>query len=77
MSIPNRLKMEVFSQGTDDSKNLRCETLYIGNDECVKICSFAVLGIKLLLEENDDLNRSDHSNSFSRKLNIDTNFIIF
>ena len=34
----------VFSQGTDDSKNLRCETLYIGDYEYVNISSFAVLG---------------------------------
>ena len=49
----------VFSQGTDDSKNLRCETLYIGNYKYVNISSFAVLGIKLWLEEDSDLNRND------------------
>ena len=43
-------QIEVFSQGTDDSKNLRCETLYIGNYEYVNISSFAVLAIKLMLE---------------------------
>ena len=50
-------KIEVFSQGTGDSKNLRCETLYIGHYEYVNISSFAVLGIKLWLEEDGDLNR--------------------
>ena len=52
-------KIEVFSQETDDSKNLRCETLYIGDYEYVNISSFAVLGIKLWLEEDGDLNRID------------------
>ena len=46
----------VFSQGIGDSKNLRYETLYIGDDEYVNISSFAVLGIKLWLEENGGLN---------------------
>ena len=46
------IKIEVFSQGTDDSKNLKCETLYIGNYKYVNISSFAVLGIKLWLEED-------------------------
>ena len=57
-------EIEVFSQGTDDSKNLRCETLYIGDYEYVNISSFAVLGIKLWLEEDDDLNRNDPLYSF-------------
>ena len=52
-------KIVVFSQGTDDSKNLRCETLYIGDYEYVNIPSFAVLGIRLKLEEDGDLNRND------------------
>ena len=52
-------KIEVFSQGTDDSKNLRCETLYIGNYKYVNISSFTVLGIKPWLEEDSDLNRND------------------
>ena len=43
-----------------------------GDYEYVNICSFAVLGIKLWLEEEGDLNRNIHSNSFSRKLRIDT-----
>ena len=61
-------KIEVFSQGTDDSNNLRCETLYIGDYEYVNISSFAVLGIELWLEEDGDLIRNDlyiHSDSFS------------
>ena len=65
MSNPNGLtKIEVFSQGTDDSKNLRCETLYIGDYEHVNISSFAVLGIKLWLEEDGNLNRNDPLYSF-------------
>ena len=68
-------KIEVFSQWTDDSKTLKCEALYIGDYEYVNVSSFAVLGIKLWLEEDDDLDRNDpfyiHSNSFSRKLKID------
>ena len=47
-------KIKVFSQGTDDSKHLRYESLYIGDYEYVNISSFAVLGIKLWLEEDDD-----------------------
>ena len=57
-------KIYVFSQGTDDSKNSRCETLYIGDYEYINISSFAVLGIKLWLEEDGDLNRNDPLHSF-------------
>ena len=58
-------QIEVFSQGTEDSKNLRCETLYIGNYEYVNISSFAVLlGIKLRLEEDRSLNKNDPLYSF-------------
>ena len=57
-------KIEVFSQGTDDSKNLRCENLYIGDYEYVNNSSFALLGIKLWLEEYGDLNRNDPLYSF-------------
>ena len=52
-------KIEVFSQGTDDSKNLRCETFHIGDYEYVNSSSFAVLGIKLWLEEDGDFYRND------------------
>ena len=52
-------KFKVFSQGTDLSKNLRCETLYAGDYEYVNISSFAVFGVKLWLEEDGDLNRND------------------
>ena len=52
-----------FSQGTDDSKNLRRETLY-DNYEYVNISSLAELGIKLWLEEDGDLNRNDPLYSF-------------
>ena len=51
--------MEVFSEEIDNSKYLTCETLYIGDCEYVNISSFAVLGIKLWLEEDGDLNRND------------------
>ena len=57
-------KIEIFSRGTDDSKNLRCETLYIGDCKYVNISSFAVLGMKLWLKEDGDLNRNDPLYSF-------------
>ena len=57
-------KIKVFSQETHDSKNLRYETLYIGDYENVNIFSFAVLGIKLRLEEDGDFNRNDPLYSF-------------
>ena len=57
-------KIEVFSQGTNDSENLRCEILYIGYYENVNIFSFAVLGIKLWVEEDGDFNRNDPLCSF-------------
>ena len=57
-------EIKVFSQGTDDSKNLRRETLYIGDYEYVNISSFAVLSVKLWLEEDGDLNRNDPLYSF-------------
>ena len=52
-------KIEIFSQGTDDSKRLRCKTLYVGDYEYVDNSSFAVLGIKLWLGGDGDLNRND------------------
>ena len=48
-------KVRVFTQETDESKKLRCETLYIGDYKYVNISSFAVLGIKLWLKEDGDL----------------------
>ena len=39
--------MEIFSQGTDDYKNLSCETLYIANYKIANVFSFDVLDIKL------------------------------
>ena len=61
MSNPKGLtkKIEVFSQRNGDSKNLRCETLYIADCEYINITSFAVLDIKLWLEEDSDLD-TDH-----------------
>ena len=56
--------MEVFSQGTHNSENLRCKTLYIGDYENVNISSFTVLVIKLWLEEDGDFNRNDPLYSF-------------
>ena len=56
--------IEVISLGTDDSKNLTCETLYIGDYVFVNISSFAVLGRKLWLEKDGDLNRNDPLYSF-------------
>ena len=44
-------------------KNLRCETLYIGDYEYVNISSFAMLGIKLWLKDGD-LNKNDPLYSF-------------
>ena len=49
-------KIKVFSQGTDHSKTLRCETLYIADYEHINISSFAVLYMKLWLETDGDLN---------------------
>ena len=55
--IPMDLKIEVFSQGTDDSKNFRCETLDISDYEYVNISRLAVLDIKLWLEKDDKFNK--------------------
>ena len=60
--LPRELKNEFFSQGTNDSKNLRFESLLIANYELVSIYSFAVLDttyIKLWLEEDGGLH-TDH-----------------
>ena len=50
----------VFFQGTDDFRNLRYETLY----KYVNISSFAVLDMKLWLEEDIDLDTDHLSYSF-------------
>ena len=55
---------EVFSHGTADSIQLRCEILYIGNYEYVNIACFVALDVKLWLEEDGDLNRNDPLYSF-------------
>ena len=57
-------KIEVFSQGADDSKHLRCETLFVSDYKYVNIFSFAVLGMKLWVGEDGDLNRNDYLYSF-------------
>ena len=36
-----------FSQGTNDSKNLKCENLHVVSYEVVNISSFAALDVKL------------------------------
>ena len=36
-------KVEVFSQGTDDSKNLRCKTLYIADHDHILLTGCQVL----------------------------------
>ena len=45
-------------------KNLRCETLYIGNCKYENISLFAVLGIKIRLGKDGNLNRNDPLYSF-------------
>ena len=57
-------KIEVFSQGTDDSKILRCEALYIADYEYVNITSFAVLDVRLSLEEYSDFDKNHPLYSF-------------
>ena len=52
-------KNDIFSQGTDDAKTFRRETLYTADYEYVNIPSFAVVDIKLWLEEDGHSNR-DH-----------------
>ena len=60
MSNLKGLKKSIFfSRGTDDSNNLRFETLYIATYEYVNISNFAVLDKKFWLEENGDLH-TDH-----------------
>ena len=64
MSNLKGLKIEAFSQWTDDSKNLRLETLYIADYEYINIIRFAVLDIKLWLEENSNLETDRRLYSF-------------
>ena len=65
----NRISLNVKFQGTKksrflqkvqekaaDSKNLRRETLYISVYECVNISIFALLDVKLWLEEDGNVN---------------------
>ena len=58
-------EIDVFSQGTDDLKNVRCDTLCIADYKCVNISSFAVLDIKLWLEEDSKLDTDHLSYSFN------------
>ena len=48
--------LQKLKEQADDSKNLRCETLYISDYEYVNIPTFALSDIKLWLEEDGDLN---------------------
>ena len=60
MSNPKGPKKSRFLQKVkeqaDDSKNMRCETLYISDYEYINISTFALSDIKLWLEEDGDLN---------------------
>ena len=49
MSNPKRQKVAFFSQGTDDSKHLRGETLYIADYKYVNISSLVVLHKKAIV----------------------------
>ena len=66
--IPRKYKTRVFSQGTHNSKNLRCETLYqymyVADFEYLNICSFVVLNMELLPEEEGDFHRDYSLYSF-------------
>ena len=56
MLNPKGMKnVELFSQGTVDSQNLRYKTLATADYEHVSILSFSVLDLKFLMEEDDDL----------------------
>ena len=60
MSNPKGPKKSRFLQKVkeqaDDSKNMRCETLYISDYEYINISTFVLSDIKLWLEEDGDLN---------------------
>ena len=59
MSNPKGPKNRGFSkrlEQADDSKNWRRETLYISVYECVNISTFALLDVKLWLEEDGNVN---------------------
>ena len=47
--------MKFFSEGTNDSQNLRYKTLLIADNDYLKSSIFAVLGRKLWLKENDEI----------------------
>ena len=57
--IPRDQRSRFFKkvqEQADDSKNLRRETLYISVYECVNISTFALLDVKLWLEEDGNVN---------------------
>ena len=62
-SQQTKKKLRFFPKGSTTQKNLICGILYIGDYEYVNISSFAVLGIKLCLEDGD-LNGNDPLYSF-------------
>ena len=65
MSNPKGLKkIDVSSQGTENSQNFRCETLYITDYERINRSSFAVSDIKLCLEEEASFNTNHPLQSF-------------
>ena len=56
---PGTEKLEIFSQGTYGSQNLRYETLVIAHYKYIKISRIAVMDIKLWMKEDLDLH-TDH-----------------
>ena len=50
-----RISLNVKSQGANNSKHLRCKILYIVDYEYVNITGFAVLDVRLGLEEENEL----------------------
>ena len=54
---PKKLRfLQKVQKQTDDSENLRHETLYISVYECVNISTFALSDVKLWLEEDGNIN---------------------
>ena len=65
MSNPNWLKKSKFTpKGHTTPKIGDVKLLYIGDYKYVNISSFVVLGLKLWMKEDDDLNRNDLLYSF-------------
>ena len=68
---------KLFSQGTDDSQNLRHETLAAADYDYVDISSFTVLDIKFRMRKKmiiyTQITFEIQSNSFIRRLKTYTN----